>query len=83
MNFAEELFKLNEKEIFEGEERVEVEGNEILKNLAYIINLAEECIEILRTRDSILYEEAREIGGLEENSIKSLGVALQIISEYN
>ena len=82
MTLEESLFNLNEDELFGKVETIEVEGSDIIKNMAIIQETAQQIIDYLTDKGTILFEDINYVTEKEMNCIKQLGEILERIEGY-
>lgn len=82
MNFAEELLKLNEEELFGKQKSIDIEESDVMKNLGTLANMILEAIDCLKERDVLLYEDAQQISRSQFEAMEKLGDILEKINKY-
>ena len=82
MKLEEALIRLNEDDIFGKVHSVDIEENDVMKNLGTLGNMINEAIEILRGYDMLIYEDAEAILKLEMECMKWMGSILEKIEKY-
>jgi len=82
MTLEESLFNLNEDELFGKVETIEVEGSDIIKNMAIIQETAQQIIDYLTDKGIILFEDINYVTEKEMDCIKKLGEILERIEGY-
>lgn len=82
MNFAEELLKLNEEEIFGKQKSIDIEESNIMKNLGTLENMLIDAMDSLKERDVLLYEDAEQISKSQFEAMEKLGDVLEKIKKY-
>lgn len=82
MNFAEELLKLNEEELFGKQKSIDIEESDVMKNLGTLANMILEAMDCLKERDVLLYEDAQQISRSQFEAMEKLGDILEKINKY-
>lgn len=82
MKLEEALLRLNEEELFGKVHSVNIEQSEVMKNFGTLANMIQEAIENLKIRDTLLYEDAEKIAGMQMECMKQLGEILGKIEKY-
>lgn len=82
MKLEEALLRLNEEELFGKVHSVDIEQSEVMKNLGTLANMIREAVDVLKSRDTILYEDAEQIAEIQKVCMKSLGEILRRIEKY-
>lgn len=80
MSFEEQLYNLNEEEIFGKEEAQVVEGSDLLKHLAYLGKLLGEVADAITARETMLKEDMQIIDQAQIEAIRQLGEILDTIN---
>ncbi len=82
MDFAEELLKLNEEELFGKQKSIDIEESDVMKNLGTLANMILEAMDCLKERDVLLYEDAQQISRSQFEAMEKLGDILEKINKY-
>lgn len=83
MKLEEELIKLDEEDLFERQKSISTEQSDLLKNLAYIGNMIVEANDIIKNRDTILYDDAVTISKFQKMCSEDLGCILDVLQKYS
>ena len=82
MDFAEELLKVNEEELFGKQKSIDIEESDVMKNLGTLANMILEAMDCLKERDVLLYEDAQQISRSQFEAMEKLGDILEKINKY-
>lgn len=82
MDFAEELLKLNEEELFGKQKSIDIEESDVMKNLGTLANMILEAMDCLKERDVLLYEDAQQISRSQFEAMEKIGDILEKINKY-
>lgn len=82
MNFAEELLKLNEEELFGKQKSIDIEESDVMKNLGTLANMILEAMDSLKERDVLLYEDAQQISRSQFEAMEKIGDILEKVNKY-
>lgn len=82
IKFEEALLQLNEDELFGKEKSVAVEQSEVLKNLGVLSKMLQEIMNIIISRDVILYDDAMKLSDMQKECMKWIGEMQFILEKY-
>ena len=82
IKLEEALLQLNEDELFGKEKSVAVEQSEVLKNLGVFSKMLQEIMDIIISRDVILYDDAMKLSDMQKECMKWIGEMQFILEKY-
>ncbi len=82
IKLEEALLQLNEDELFGKEKSVAVEQSEVLKNLGVLSKMLQEIMDIIISRDVILYDDAMKLSDMQKECMKWIGEMQFILEKY-